>query len=57
MSRTKKVDTTIGDANYNKRQFWPYQRLKGKGSKNTKLLDKKQSSSQSKKKIFHLVIL
>jgi len=61
MSRTKKVDTTIGDANYNKRQFWPYQRLKGKGSrssrssKNNKLLDKKQSSSQSKKKIFHLV--
>ena len=61
--------TGEGDANFNKKQFWPYQRLyaKGGGTKHTKnISDSKinsksnsksnsKTNSKTKKKLFHLV--
>ena len=49
-----------GDAKFNKKQFWPYQRLyaKGGGTKHisdSKTNSKTKSNTKTKKKIFHLV--
>uniref|UniRef100_A0A6C0F0I9 DNA topoisomerase n=1 Tax=viral metagenome TaxID=1070528 RepID=A0A6C0F0I9_9ZZZZ len=62
MSNTSNSTNTKGegDAKFNKKQFWPYQRLyaKGGGTKHisdSKTNSKTKSNTKTKKKMFHLV--
>ena len=62
MSNTSNTTNTKGegDAKFNKKQFWPYQRLYAKGGGTKHISDSKsnsktKSNTKTKKKIFHLV--